>query len=87
MVKGNLWVNGRRSQNGFRNEYLRKEKNVKKEKDIIETVNEIFRNESEHNRRIMIAEEEADRSEEYIKNLLKGYERGEHDEHGELPED
>ena len=48
---------------------------MKKEKDIIETVNEIFRNESEHNRRIMIAEEEADRSEEYIKNLMRGYER------------
>ena len=79
MVKGNLWINKRRSQDGSRNEYLRKEKNMKKEKDIIETVNEIFRNESEHNRRIMIAEEEADRSEEYIKNLMRGYERGNHD--------
>ena len=52
---------------------------MKKEKDIIETVNEIFRSESEHNRRIMIAEEEADRSEEYIKNLMRGYEEREHD--------
>ena len=77
MVKENLWINGKRSQNGCRNEYLRKEKNMKKEKDIIETVNEIFRNESEHNRRIMVAEEEADRSEEYIKNLLKGHEKRE----------
>lgn len=47
---------------------------MKEEKDIIEIVNEIFRNESEHNRRIMIGEEEADRSKEYIKNLMKGYE-------------
>ncbi|MBR6412678.1 MAG: hypothetical protein IKS41_05930 [Alphaproteobacteria bacterium] len=55
-----------------------KEKNMEEEKDIIKIVNEIFRNESEHNRRLMIGEEEADRSEEYIKNLMKGYDRGEH---------
>lgn len=48
------------------------------EKDIIEIVNEIFKNESEHNRRIMVAEEEADRSDEYMANLLKGYDKYEH---------
>ena len=51
---------------------------MEEEQDIIEIVNEIFRNESEHNRRIMVAEEEADRDDEYMKNLLKGYDKYEH---------
>lgn len=55
-----------------------KEKSEQLDKDIIEVVNEIFRNESEHNRRLMVAEEEAERSDEYMANLLKGYDKYEH---------
>ena len=55
-----------------------KEKNMEAEKDIIKIVNEIFRNESEHNRRLMIGEEEADRSDEYMASLMKSYDKYEH---------
>ena len=57
---------------------MEQEKSEELNKDIIKIVNEIFRNESEHNRRLMVAEEEADRSDEYVANLIKGYDKYEH---------